>query len=297
MILVIGATGLLGSEIVRLLRATGHAVRALARTTSNPARLEALRRTGAEIVYGDMKERSSLRTAFQGIDAIVTTASSTLSRQVGDSIQTVDLDGYFNVIDCAKESGVGRFVYTSIPQETKYESPLTRAKAQVAKYLKNSGVEYTVLAANFFMEIWLSPALGFDPQNARATIYGTGEQPVGFVSYKDVAEIAVQSLGVKGLENGTILVAGPENVAPLDVVKIFERSTGRRFTIEHVPEEMLLEKRSRATDPLEETFAALMLDYANGYAMDMKKTLSMFPIQLTTVAEYAGTTIAMESPA
>src|SRR5690242_18606498 len=102
MILVIGATGLLGGEVVQQLRLAGHAVRALARTTSNPARVEALRQAGAEIVYGDLKEPSSLRSAFRGIEAVVTTASSTLSREPGDSIETVDREGYLSVIDGAK---------------------------------------------------------------------------------------------------------------------------------------------------------------------------------------------------
>lgn len=81
MILVVGATGLLGSEVVRRLRSAGQPACALARKTSDPKRLEALQQTGAEIVYGDLKERSSLQNALQGIEAIITTASSTFSRQ------------------------------------------------------------------------------------------------------------------------------------------------------------------------------------------------------------------------
>ncbi len=214
MILVIGATGLLGNEVVQQLRLAGHAVRALARTTSNPSRLEALQQAGAEIAYGDLKEPDSLQIACRGIEAIVTTASSTFSRQPGDSIETVDRDGYFNLIDVAKNTGVRKLVYTSIPQKMRYESPLTRAKSEVAEYLRSSGIDYTVLAANFFMEIWLSPALGFDAQNARATIYGTGDRPVGFVSYKDVAQIAVRSLTLEASKNRTISIAGPANLAP-----------------------------------------------------------------------------------
>jgi len=287
MVLVIGATGLLGSEVVRRLRLAGQTVRALARATSNPQRLEALGQAGAEIAYGDLKEPASLQTACRGIEAIVTTASSTFSQQPGDSIKTVDRDGYFSLIDAAKQAGVRRFVYTSIPQSLQYESPLTRSKAEVGEHLSASGIDYTVLVANFFMEIWLSPALQFDPQNARATIYGTGERPIGFVSYKDVAEIAVRSLAQEASKNRSISVAGPANLAPLDVVQTFERASGRRFAVEHVPEEALLEKYRVTENPLEKTFAALMLDYANGCPMDMRKTLSIFPIHLTPVQEYA----------
>jgi uncharacterized protein YbjT (DUF2867 family) len=286
-ILVIGATGLLGSEVVRRLRLAGQVVRALARPTSNPQRLEALRQSGAEIAYGDLKEPGSLQTACRGIDAIVTTASSTFSQLPGDSIQTVDRDGYFSLIDAAKQAEVRRLVYTSIPQNLQYESQLTRSKVEVAEQLRASGIDYTVLGANSFMEIWLSRAVQFDPQNARAAIYGTGERPIGFVSYKDVAEIAVRSLALEASKNRTISVAGPVNVAPLDVVQTFERASGRKFSVEHVPETALLEKYRGAANPLEKTFAALMLDCANGCPMDIWETLSIFPIQLTSVQDYA----------
>lgn len=295
MILVIGATGLLGSEVVRCLRAVGHAVRALAHTTSNQSRLECVRQTGAEIVYGDLKDAGSLRSAFAGIKAVITTASSTLSHQSGDSIYSVDRDGYFTAIDCARNAGVRRFIYTSIPQNIKFESPLSRAKQEVAAYLGGSGIDHTVLAANYFMEVWLSPMLGFDPENARATVYGAGHRPIGFVSYKDVAEIAVRSLEVEASKNRTISIGGASNVTPLEVVQIFEQLSGRKLVVEHIPEEALEEKRRSAQSPLEESFAALMLEYANGCPMDMTETLSMFPIQLTSVRSYASSILRMES--
>jgi uncharacterized protein YbjT (DUF2867 family) len=287
MVLVVGSTGFLGSEVVRRLRLTGEPVRALARETSNPERLESLRQAGAEIVFGDLKQPDTLRAACHGMDAIITTASSTLSRQPNDSIQTVDLDGYLSLIDVAAAAGVRRFIYTSIPPKTN-ESPLTLAKAKVAARLTASGMDYTILAANFFMEIWLSPMLGFDPENARATIYGSGQGPIGFVSYKDVAEIAVQSLRADACRNRTIAVAGPANVTPLDVVRVFEQASGRPFTVEHVPREALEARYRSASEPMDKTFAALMLDCATGCAMDMRPTLAILPMNLTTLEEYAG---------
>src|SRR5262249_22377805 len=52
----------------------------------------------------------------------------------------------------------------------------------------------TVLAANYFMEVWLGPALGFDYPNARATVYGSGDRPLAWISYRDVAAYAAASL-------------------------------------------------------------------------------------------------------
>ena len=76
MILVAGATGLLGAEICLRLPGRGLQVRALARPTANPARLEQLRAAGVELVWGDLKDPASLRDACRGADAVISTATS-----------------------------------------------------------------------------------------------------------------------------------------------------------------------------------------------------------------------------
>ena len=290
MILVIGSTGLLGSEIVRRLRRFEYPVRAMARETSSPERLRAIQETGAEVVFGDLKEPETLRAACNGMDAVIATASSTLSRQAGDSIQTVDLEGCLNLIEAARGAGVRRFVYISIPPNL-HESPLTRAKAEVIRRLMASGLEYTVLAANYFMEVWLSPALGFDAFNGHVRLYGTGDRPITLVSCNDVAEIAVRSLSEERARNRQLLVGGPANVTPLQVVRLFEKVVGRSITMDHVSEAALEEKWCNPTSALDETFAGLMMDFAQGCTMDMRETLALFPIHLTTVEEFAAATL------
>ena len=46
---------------------------------------------------------------------------------------------------------------------------------------------YTILQASYLMEIWLTPALGFDVANGKARLYGDGSRPVSWISYRDVA--------------------------------------------------------------------------------------------------------------
>ena len=113
--LVVGATGLLGGEICRLLVAGGKPVRALVRATSDQNKVAQLENPGLEIVRGDLKDRSSLDAACQGVSAVISTASATLSRQEGDSIQTVDLEGQLNLIDAARVANVSQFVLISFP--------------------------------------------------------------------------------------------------------------------------------------------------------------------------------------
>ena len=106
---------------------------------------------------------------------MITTASSTFSRQEGDSIETVDRLGHLHLVEAAKRAGVRQFIYISIPPGARHTMPALQAKDEVEAALERSGMEYTVLLANYFMEVWLSPALGFDYENRRATIYGSGE--------------------------------------------------------------------------------------------------------------------------
>jgi uncharacterized protein YbjT (DUF2867 family) len=278
MILLVGATGLLGSEICRRLRGAGHS-----------DRISAVRLAGADTIVGDLKNSTSLSQACEGVSAVITTASSTLSRQEGDSIDTVDRQGQLRLIDAAKRAGVRQFIYVSIPPGLHYDCPLFQAKREVEAALARSGIEYTVLLANYFMEVWLSPALGFDYANGRATVYGSGEKPLAWVSYRDVAGLAVDALGNGATRNRMLPAGGPENLTPLHVVRIFEEVTGRSFTVEHVPRGVLEKQYADATDALRRTFAALMLGYADGCPMDMRETLDPMPRPLTTIRDYAAT--------
>jgi uncharacterized protein YbjT (DUF2867 family) len=291
--LVVGATGLLGTEICRLLATEGKPVRALVRPTSDRTKVSSLKNLNAEIVQGDLKDRSSLNAACRGVEAVITTASSTLSRQEGDSIQSVDLDGQINLINAAKDSDVKHFVLTSFSQ-CDIEFPLQTAKRTVENHLKSSGLTYTILRPTCFMEVWLSPALGFDADNAKAQIYGSGENKISFISYKDVAKFAVASLSNPDARNSVIELGGPEALSPLEVVKIFEDVRGRTFDLQRVPEEALLQQLKTSSDPLQQSFAGLMLYDAAGSIIDMRETLRRFPVQMTSVKDFAQASVSTE---
>src|SRR5947208_120588 len=194
MILVVGATGLLGSDVCLRLASAGERVRAVVRSTSAPEKVNALRTAGVETVVADLKDTPSLSKACDGVAVVITTASSTFSRQAGDSIETVDRTGYFNLIEAAKERGVERFIYTSIPPDLRFDSPLVSSKRDVESALAESGLAYTVLLANYFMEVWLGPALGFDMAGHNAKIYGSCDRPLAWVSYRDVAGFAIDAV-------------------------------------------------------------------------------------------------------
>jgi NADH dehydrogenase len=286
MILVAGATGLVGREICRLLRERGKPVRAMVRKTSNPQLVDDLKKHGAEVVFGDLKDGASLQAACRNAQSVISTVSSTVSRQEGDSIESVDRQGQIRLIDAAKAAGVRRFVLISFNhQKAPASCALTEAKNAAEQQLMKSGMEYTILRAGVFMEVWLSPHLGFDAANAKATIYGSGKNPLSWISLFDVAAFAAESVDRPGKQ--IIEIGGPEALSPLEVVRIFEETSGRKFDVQHVPEEALTAQRESATDPLQHSFASLMLYYAKGDPIDMSRTVSQFPIRLKSVRDYA----------
>jgi uncharacterized protein YbjT (DUF2867 family) len=292
MTLVAGATGLLGLEVCRRLRLAGKSVRALVRRTSDPGKRTELERLGVELVEGDLKDASSLIRACAGITSIISTASSTLSRQQGDSIETVDRRGQMALIDAARSAGVRHFVFVSFRDNPAIQYPLTEAKRAVERHLKASGMTYTILQASFFMEVWLTPMLGFDYAGGRVRIYGDGSKRVSWVSYKDVARIAAAALDQPAARNATLEVGGPEALNPQELVRLFEAAGAAEIAIDYVQESDLVAQLQGATDPLQKSFAGLMLMYARGDAVDVSRIRAMFPIEMTSVRDYVSTVLA-----
>lgn len=290
--LVVGATGVLGGEICFRLAKAGKPVRGLVRSTSSPDRVETLRAAGVELATGDLTDRASLDSACRGVRTVYSTATAIQSRQEGNTLDRVDREGQANLVDAARKANVRRFVFVSFRGRSGLDFPLQAAKRATAERLKASGMPYTIVEASVFMEIWLSPHLGFDHANGRARVFGSGDQKISWVSYKDVAALAIAAAESPAGENQVIEVGGPEALSPREVVRIFEERSGRRFEIEQVPEAALREMKANASNPIEDTFAGLMLFTAGGDEIDMIQTLARFPARLTSVRDYADRVLA-----
>jgi NADH dehydrogenase len=284
--LVVGATGMLGGEICRLLAEQGKPVRGLVRETSNAANVTRLKDLGAEVICGDLKDRSSLAAACRNASAVLSTASSTLSRQEGDSIDSVDRQGQLNLIEAAEQAGVKHFVLVSFPG-TDVDFPLQSAKRAVEDRLRRGRMTYTILQPTCFTEVWLSPVMGFDLAHATARIYGGGRNKISWISFQDVAEFAIAALDNPRAANAVIKLGGPDALSPLEVVRLAQDVSGKTIAVQHVPEEALRAQHSAATDPLQKSFAGLMLYCARGDVIDLTEALRALPLRnLKSVREY-----------
>lgn len=290
--LVVGATGLLGTEICRRLMAAGHRVRALIRPTADPGRRAALEALGVEIVEGDLKDAGSLAGATDGVQAVISTASAVHSHQPGDSIETVDQQGQVALVESAHQAGVERFVFVSFRENPGIQFPLSVAKRAVERALKSSGMTYTILQASYFMEVWLTPALGFDAANGKVRLYGDGSRPVSWISYRDVARAAAAAVTEGTAREMVVELGGPQALSPREVVTMFEAAGVGEIATESLDEPTLQRRMKEATDSLQKSFAGLMLQCAAGDAIDPATSTRLFPFQRTSVRDFITTQLA-----
>lgn len=296
MILVAGATGLVGSEVCRLLRAAHRPVRALVRPSVNGEKREALRAIGCDVAYGDLRDPASLRAACADVEAVICTVSAMpFSWSPPENvIETVDRDGVKALIDTAKGAHVGHFSYVTFSGNIDLDFPLRNAKREVEAYLRASGLDYTILRPSCFMEVWLSSAVGFDIAAHTVAIYGAGHNKLSWISYPDVASFVVASLEHPAARNTTLELGGPEALSPLEVVAIFEQVSGQPFAVTHVPVEALEAQQAAATDDMQASFAGLMRCYAAGDPIPMDATMAIFGIAPLSVRGYAERVMAMQ---
>ncbi len=193
-VLVAGATGVLGTEIVRRLRGRGHEVRALVRSTSAPEKTARLRGPGVTIVEGDLKDPASLAAACGGVNAVISGA------------------GTMSLIDAALAVGARHFVFVSFDTSVVPKCPLTAAKREAEDHLKRSGLTYSILHPSLFMESWLGPMVFADLAAGTAKVYGEGNAAIRYVAVSNVADLAVLCLTTPaaiGRGSGREVLRGP----------------------------------------------------------------------------------------
>jgi uncharacterized protein YbjT (DUF2867 family) len=280
MILVVGATGQLGGTIARRLIAGGQKVRVLVRPQTDPG---AWGSGLADLVRGDLRDRASLDAACQGISTVVTTANSA-RRSGDDNVANVDRDGSRNLIDAARAAGVQHFIYTSVLGVTPDSPvPFLAAKAQNDAHLKASGMTWTVLAPNAFMESWPAMVVGMPAMAGRqVTIVGEGHKKHTFVAERDVASFAVSAVTHPAARNRHIAIGGPEALSWRDAAAIYERALGHPVEIRSVAPGTPVPGIPDALLP----FLAALDTYETNF--DAKPVAAEFGVRLTTLAEIAG---------
>ena len=282
---MVGATGNLGTAVVRRLKEQGRPVRALTRRRERAARLEAL---GAEIVTGDLRDRSSLERACQDTDFVVASAHAALGRGANGP-RSVDGTGHRQLVDTALASGSTHFVYVgAVGVSPTHPIDFFRIKYETEEYVRSSGIPHTIVRGAPFMETWLQilgrPIL----EKGRVTLFGRGTTRWNYVAVRDMAHYVVLALGEPRLRNRTIDVGGPENLTQIQFVETIERIVGRSA------------RRTQLPVPLIRTMGALIRPVHPGIArmlglgallgstegpLDTGSLASEFPIEPTRLED------------
>jgi NADH dehydrogenase len=191
---------------------------------------------GAETVMGDLKDRASLERACAGVDVVVTSANSA-ARGGDDTPETVEERGNCHLVDAARSNGVRHLVFISaLGSALDSPVPFMRGKAIAERYLRQSGLTYTVLQPDLFMEIWCPTVVGRAALAGQPVVLvGEGRRRHSMISATDVARFAVAAAGNELAHNRVLVLGGPQAVSWHDVVAAYERVTGREIEIRHVP--------------------------------------------------------------
>ena len=298
MIAVIGATGIVGGMITRRLLEQGKEVRILVRHNSPSEQLakegratsaEELIEAGAESVYGDLRDRASLDAALGGIETVISTANS-VGRGGEDNPQSVDLEGNRNLIEAAREAGVEHFVFVStLGADPDHPVPFMRGKGQSEASLRQSGMDYTILAPTPYMELWVAVVVGMPVSQGRpVTLVGEGRRLHSFISERDVAALAVAAAENPAARNEYLAIGGPEPLSWRDVVETYERVLERSIPVEFVAmgEPMPLPEPMPSTLAVMETYDS---------AIEMEEIARTFDVPLTRLETFVREQVASQT--
>ncbi|NYF10947.1 uncharacterized protein YbjT (DUF2867 family) [Leifsonia sp. AK011] len=208
-ILVTGGTGTLGRPTVDLLRAAGHDVRILSRTS------------GDGRVVGDVTTGAGLADALRGVDTVLHLATSTGSK---DPLQTR------NVVEAAKAAGVAHLVYISIVGVDVVPYSYYRAKFESERIIEESGIPFTILRASQFHQ-FLRLFIDLQRKLPMIIVIDAPDQPIA------VEEVAARlaELVEAGPSGRVPDIAGPEQLELKDAIATWQRHAGTRKPVWTMP--------------------------------------------------------------
>jgi len=236
MILVTGATGFIGPQVVHALRARELPVRALVRDPSRGRRLETW---GAELARGDVTDPSSLAAACEGVDAVVHLVA--IIKGSPADFERVMAQGTRDLVAAARDAGVRRFVLASalgLDEHSKDTVPYYRAKWEMERAARESGVEHVILRPSFVFgrDGGVLPTFVRVARFAPVTpIIGPGTQRLQPIWIEDLAEHYAQAIDLPGAANRTFEVGGPDTPTWNEFWDRLKRVLGARRPSIHIP--------------------------------------------------------------
>lgn len=223
-VLVAGATGALGVEVVRVLKDRGHRVIALGR---DPRRLRQLASLADEHVVADVMDPRTLAGVLRGVDRVFSCLGASvipMLRYGRTTFSRFDFPANRNLIDAARETAVRRFVYVSVFGAHKLpDQDFIKGHEMVVDHLRTSGLDFGVVRPTGFFsamqKILLVASWGLTPQ------FGDGEVRTNPIHEADLAEVCAAMLFDDTRERD---VGGPEALTRRELADLAFEAVGRK---------------------------------------------------------------------
>jgi uncharacterized protein YbjT (DUF2867 family) len=227
MILVTGATGNVGREVVRQLQQAGRRVRVLTRSPEKVAFSENI-----EIVVGDLTALETLKAALEGVHKVF----------------LILVPGSDQFPTFAKQSGVGEIVFLSSGAiDSPTENAIGRNHLHTEELIRQSGVKWVFLRPAAFMTNALQWAVSIRSEGViRAPFGDVGDAPI---DPRDIAAVAAAALVSPEHEGKVYTLTGPEILTPIEQVQILGSVLGRDLRFEDIPEKIAEENMKRFAPP------------------------------------------------
>eukprot|EP00891_Asterochloris_glomerata_P005198 jgi/Astpho2/5198/Aster-04778 len=288
-LLVIGGTGTLGRQVVRLALDEGYDVRCIVRPRQTPA--DFLRDWGAETVQADLKDLTSLPATMVGIHTVIDCATA----RPEENAQKVDWDGKVGLIQCAQALGIQRYIFFSIHHCTEHpEVPLMQFKACTEQYLKDSGLNYTIFRLCGFMQAIIGNYAV--PILEEKQVWGTTDETrTAYLDTTDVAKMTLAALRREETLKQTMTLSGPKAYTTEEVIALCEEYGNAEADVTRVPVWLLKSTRNIlsafqwARDAADRLAFADILASNEDFSADMSSTYKMLDIEpssVTTLESY-----------
>ncbi len=230
MILVVGATGQVGREVVRELSAANVAVRAFVR---DPVRASHIRLPGVQVAVGDLGRPESLDAALSGVDRVFLASPAEPDQ--------VTLQG--NLVQACRRADVRLLVKVSLAGGPDAATQIGRWHWTTEKQIEASGLGFTMLRPNLFMQQMLRFAPAISGSGRFSLPCGAGE--VSIIDARDVASVAVCALTRPGHERKIYDLTGPEALSFDAMADAIGQAIGRKVAYVHAPPDYAQEADAR----------------------------------------------------
>ena len=221
MILITGATGKTGSATAKSLGEKGETFRALIRNEEKKEGLESL---GGEVVIGSIENTEVVNQSMQGVKTVLVLLPNSESQLALEK----------QLVDSAKQAGVERIVkMSSIEATPDATSPIPKLHLESEEYIKQSGLAWTMIKPNFYMQNLLASAGTIKEQGK--IFLPMGEGKTGMIDTTDVGKVLAKVLSEDGHESMNHEITGPEILSFYEVAEIFSKALGKQVDYVDVP--------------------------------------------------------------